>query len=118
MATTFGGSFGFAPIIRSSNPSSFSGGFGFPKVQRTKVYYGNGLDITAARLTATSTGTVLFALGLADNPDGTNVIYEQVVSGTTFTFTQSTTGKQWLYWSAAGDPGAIVTNVTINNISD
>jgi len=100
------------------SPTTFSGGFGFPKVQKSKAVYGNGNDITAARLTGTSTGSVSFALGLADNPDGSNITFENVTSGTTFTFTQSTTGKDFLYWSAVGDPGAIVTNVTINNISD
>jgi len=94
---------------------SFGGTFGFPSIQKSKTVHGNGLTVTAARLTATFTGTVQFALGTSPNPDGTSITFENVTSGVAHTFI--TTGE-WIYWSAVGNPGSIVTKIEIDQITE
>lgn len=81
------------------------GGAFFPKIVESRRIYANDETITSAKLTATTTGDVSFALS-AD--DGSN--YENITSGSTHNFTN--TGK-YLKWKAILNPGATITNIEV-----
>lgn len=82
----------------------------FPSYAQSLAVYGDNKTIQKAKLTATYTGTVSFALGLSDQNDGTGISWETVDSGVEYTFIA--TGK-WLYWKAVGFPGSIVSQILV-----
>lgn len=82
----------------------------FPTIAQSLAVYGNDVVLVSATLTASTTGTVSFQLGVSNNNDGTGITWESVTSGVSHNFVAS--GK-WLYWKAVGNSGSTCTSLNI-----